>query len=71
MYSMQKKQAQIIYEMSKKSSFFKQAEKQDEKRKIKISDTKRKVDQYLASKSKLSGGMGLGRGGGGGWWWQQ
>mmetsp|Transcript_5286 Transcript_5286/g.8726 ORF Transcript_5286/g.8726 Transcript_5286/m.8726 type:complete len:916 (-) Transcript_5286:87-2834(-) len=46
-----KKQAQIIYDMSKNSSFFKQAEKQDEKRKDKISETKRKVDQYMASKS--------------------
>lgn len=63
----QKKQAQIIYEMSKESSFFKQAEKQDEKRKIKICDTKKKVDQYLASKSnKSSNGSGLYPGGGGG-----
>ena len=37
--------------MSKNSSFFKQAERQDEKRKDKISETKRKVEQYIAAKS--------------------
>lgn len=38
--------------MSKKSSFFKQAERQDEKRKKKISETKRKVEQYMSVKLK-------------------
>lgn len=46
----QKRQAQIIYDMSKNSSFFKQAEKQDQKRKIKINETKKKVDQYVITK---------------------
>jgi DNA polymerase kappa len=56
--------------MSKNSSFFKQAERQDEKRKGKISETKKKVDQYMASKLKYSlshptsaGGAGGGGGG--------
>jgi DNA polymerase kappa len=41
--------------MSKNSSFFKNAEKQDEKRQEKISETKKKVDQYLASKVSSAG----------------
>jgi hypothetical protein len=49
--SFQKKQAQIIYDMSKNSSFFKQAEKQDEKRKVKIKEIKKKVEQYMNSKN--------------------
>jgi len=36
--------------MSKESSFFKQAQKQDVKRKERIDEAKKKVDQYLASK---------------------
>ena len=38
--------------MSKNSSFFKQAEKQDGKRKDKIGETKKKVEDYIASKRK-------------------